>query len=104
MTRSTTLFYKDYYLLSIDDETSVLYVNTSNSSSTWQVALSSGFLTSALAMKSMNSGVHLSVSFSLGGGLLGIIKIARIGCTLDSGGSPSANCQISNSNRKQVML
>jgi hypothetical protein len=43
-------------------------------------------------MKSMNSGVHLSVSFSLGGGLLGIIKIARMGCTFDSGGSPSANC------------
>lgn len=40
------------------------------------VALSSGFLTRHNDVKSINSGDHLSGSVNVGGGLVGIIKIA----------------------------
>lgn len=54
------------------------------------IARSSGFLTKHKLTKSMNSGLHRSGSRNEGGGLVGIINIARIGCISPYGGLPSA--------------
>jgi hypothetical protein len=52
--------------------------------------LSSGFFTKHCSTKSINSGDHLESSRSEGGGFVGIINMARIGCISPYGGLPSA--------------
>lgn len=54
------------------------------------VDLCSGFLTKQRDTKSINSGDHLSGSLNVGGGFVGIMKIALIGWMSPYGGLPSA--------------
>lgn len=59
-------------------------------SSSSAVVRSSGFLTKQLDMKSLNVADHSSGFLRVGGGFVGIIKMALIGWISACGGRPSA--------------